>query len=409
MAIAGAAAGASNALEQILARQMLEAQMREQQEMRQRDMAMREQQFAETQRRNQFDMDRAAQMDRVNMASGLVNAIDAQFDPGSVDENAPELTPVQLSKIQGTPFEARVRTTAEEFQGPYEELGEEAGETRPEPVEVSRLAPTGQQVDARRQAGDARLEQANLFRIADALSRAKTEAERRQIAAEAFGMGIQVPTSLTGLTEEEKLLIAGGRKEPRVFNVNGKLVVVDEKGRGRVVYEDAPTGRPKLTPSIEAALTNLRGAVTQLADRDAKMTRRSGVSGRVDGAARAFMGRLGSDEDAEAYAAIGERLIPALARAAGEVGNLAEKEQARYQRLVPRVSDGLNIRREKFKAIAELIEFVESGATADDFINRMDQFELLLPSRSSGVEARGGAGQEFDDVDALIKKYRGGQ
>ena len=155
-------------------------------------------------------------------------------------------------------------------------------------------------------------------------------------------------------------------------------------------------GTRALTPSIIAAITNLKGAIEQLRTRDPALTQRPGLGGKLEGAVQQGKALLGLDEVATVYDAIGERMIPALARAAGEVGNLAEREQVRYQKLRPKLTDPENVRLEKFKALDELVDYILAGRGASDLIGRMDAFDRAVrPSTASGSTPGLSPGTDF--------------
>lgn len=152
-------------------------------------------------------------------------------------------------------------------------------------------------------------------------------------------------------------------------------------------------GTAKTTPSIQAAMKNLEATVQQLESLDAELTQQAGFGGKLAGGWQAaWAAATGTDEPATIYGALGETLVPALARAAGEVGNLAQREQERYQKLIPRVTDPVNIRRAKLDAIKQRIALVEAGASGEELTAAQDTFEQQIgersttPGRGSGMD-----------------------
>ena len=120
-----------------------------------------------------------------------------------------------------------------------------------------------------------------------------------------------------------------------------------------------------LTPSMQGGINRLKATIGQLEQMDKGLTQLPGIAGKVAGNVQNVLSWAGTDETATVYDGLADTLLPALARASGEVGNLAQQEQIRYGKLAPRVTDPINIRRRKIAAIKELVAASERGATAD--------------------------------------------
>lgn len=132
-----------------------------------------------------------------------------------------------------------------------------------------------------------------------------------------------------------------------------------------------------MTPSMQAGVSRLTSAIKMLKDLDPNLTKQTGVGGRVEGLAQQFGARItGEDSPAVVYDAISSALLPALARSSGEVGNLAEQEQVRYERLAPKVSDPINVRMAKYAAIQYLIDSANAGKTADQMRPFLDYLQF---------------------------------
>ena len=110
------------------------------------------------------------------------------------------------------------------------------------------------------------------------------------------------------------------------------------------------------TPSVQSAISKLDSTVKLMIAVDHAMTQESGVSGKIDALKGAAVGLLRLDPNRELFVATSLSLLPSLARMAGEVGNLAEKEQLLYKRLAPDQLDTRDVRLAKYAAITYLVE-----------------------------------------------------
>jgi hypothetical protein len=158
-----------------------------------------------------------------------------------------------------------------------------------------------------------------------------------------------------------------------------------------------------LTPSMRAGVSRLTSSLSMLQELDGALTQQRGITGRAAGKVQQWYARAsGEDSEAGLYDAISEALLPALARSSGEVGNLAEKEQVRYARLAPKVSDPVNIRQAKYAAMQFLIDAAEAGKKADElepFLNYM-QFSGTPPTTEG---ATGGSEKKLTPADIRAK------
>jgi hypothetical protein len=151
------------------------------------------------------------------------------------------------------------------------------------------------------------------------------------------------------------------------------------------------TGAHEATPSMRAGITRLTTSLTMLEALDRDLTQRTGIAGRVAGRGQEWWAALtGEDTPATLYKAVSDSLLPALARSSGEVGNLAEREQTRYARLAPRVTDPLNIRQAKYAAIRYIIDAANKGARADELASFLDYTQFVSEAVPSRAEPRSG-------------------
>ena len=139
----------------------------------------------------------------------------------------------------------------------------------------------------------------------------------------------------------------------------------------------AKGGGSGLTPSMQAGVNRLKSSLSILKELDPSLTSRTGVGGRLAGFAQQWGARVtGEDSSAVVYDAISAALLPALARSSGEVGNLAEQEQIRYERLAPKVSNPINIRVAKYAAIQYIIDAAAKGSSADEMRPFLDYLQF---------------------------------
>jgi hypothetical protein len=110
------------------------------------------------------------------------------------------------------------------------------------------------------------------------------------------------------------------------------------------------------TPSIRGAISKLDSTVKLMIANDHSMTQESGMGGKIEAVKGALVGLLRLDPSRELFVGASLSLLPSLARMAGEVGNLAEKEQKLYKRLAPNQLDTLDVRLAKYAAITYLVE-----------------------------------------------------
>jgi len=188
MGLAGAAGGAANALEQILARQLLEAQMRQRQEESQQRLSMDRDRMGMERERLGHMLQQATQQQREGQAQGLVGAMDAQFDPGAANVLDPEVPDEMMEALRGTTQAPRVREIQTlTARGVTPELANTVDQT-PQ-VGVRRLSPTGAQQGQRRVIEGVR-------KIAGQLRGAATPEDRQSAAIDGFEQGIDVPAHL---------------------------------------------------------------------------------------------------------------------------------------------------------------------------------------------------------------------
>lgn len=145
---------------------------------------------------------------------------------------------------------------------------------------------------------------------------------------------------------------------------------------------------------MKAGVTRLATSLGMLETLDTDLTQATGLRGRAAGTAQKWWARLtGEDTPATLYTAISDSLLPALARSSGEVGNLAEREQTRYAKLAPSVSDPKNIRQAKYAAIRYIIDAAVSGASADELSPFLDYLQFMpAPGSDRQQPPTGGAG-----------------
>jgi hypothetical protein len=159
-----------------------------------------------------------------------------------------------------------------------------------------------------------------------------------------------------------------------------------------------------LTPSMQAGVKRLKSSLEMLQTLDKDLTQETGLAGRMAGSSQRFWAWLTqSDTPASLYQGVADSLLPALARTSGEVGNLAELEQARYQSLAPQVSDAANIRRAKYAAIQYIIDAAEKGKTAEEMSPFLDYMKFVETGKFSVTVQ----GQTFDfDSQAKLDEFK---
>lgn len=151
--------------------------------------------------------------------------------------------------------------------------------------------------------------------------------------------------------------------------------------------------------NAEAGIQSLKTSMGILQSLDPVLTQERGLAGRVAGRAQQWWARLtGENDPVVVYDAISESMLASLARSSREVGNLAQQEQVRYQRLAPKVSDPVNVRQAKYAAIQYIIDNASSGARADQLSPFLDYMQFAQqgggPAPAGGTaldRLRGGA------------------
>ena len=109
----------------------------------------------------------------------------------------------------------------------------------------------------------------------------------------------------------------------------------------------------------------LEGSLSNLRKIDKGLTQQSGVVGAISGRIQKGLGDLSLDVLPSVYDGLSAAIPITLAKAAGEVGNLALQEQKVWEPLSPKSSDGFAIRQAKYAAIDAFVAAVRKGPSRD--------------------------------------------
>lgn len=109
----------------------------------------------------------------------------------------------------------------------------------------------------------------------------------------------------------------------------------------------------------------LEGSLANLRKIDKGLTQQSGITGAISGRIQKGLGDLSLDVVPSVYDGLSAAIPITLAKAAGEVGNLALQEQKVWEPLSPKSSDGFAIRQAKYAAIDAFVAAVRKGPTRD--------------------------------------------
>lgn len=233
-----------------------------------------------------------------------------------------------------------------------------------------------------------------------------------------FGVGEETPGAVREADEAADLrrISAQGAEARRTTSHRFAL----EQAAAEAAAEAGPQpgaggkgGLRELTPSMRAGVTRLLTNLNQLVALDRSMTQREGLAGVAEGMFNQAAGKLKLNNEAAVYEAIGDAMLPGLARSSGEVGNLAEREQTRFAKLVPRVTDPVSLRAAKIEAISQLIRFAIEGKSADEMVGILDDLDDVMFNQtgierptSSGDINRDDALSRLDDIDAQRRTGR---
>ena len=109
----------------------------------------------------------------------------------------------------------------------------------------------------------------------------------------------------------------------------------------------------------------LEGSLSNLRKIDKGLTQQSGVVGAISGRIQKGLGDMSLDVLPSVYDGLSAAIPITLAKAAGEVGNLALQEQKVWEPLSPKSSDGFAIRQAKYAAIDAFVAAVRKGPSRD--------------------------------------------
>jgi len=109
----------------------------------------------------------------------------------------------------------------------------------------------------------------------------------------------------------------------------------------------------------------LEGSLANLRKIDKGLTQQSGITGAISGRIQKGLGAMSLDVLPSVYDGLSAAIPITLAKAAGEVGNLALQEQKVWEPLSPKSSDGFAIRQAKYAAIDAFVAAVRKGPSRD--------------------------------------------
>jgi hypothetical protein len=121
---------------------------------------------------------------------------------------------------------------------------------------------------------------------------------------------------------------------------------------------------PSMTPSVAGALSRLDTSLDVMESLDWALTQESGIGGKFEGIMQRLWTTTGEDANLSLYLGASTSILPALARSAGEVGNLAVQEQTLYNQLAPKITDPINVRRGKYAALRFIIDKTRADFSA---------------------------------------------
>ena len=164
----------------------------------------------------------------------------------------------------------------------------------------------------------------------------------------------------------------------------------------------------------------LEGSLSNLRKIDKGLTQQSGITGAISGRIQKGLGGLSLDVLPSVYDGLSAAIPITLAKAAGEVGNLALQEQKVWEPLSPKSSDGFAIRQAKYAAIDAFVAAVRKGPSRDGRGNIVppaalaDDLLQTLTNLNNGVApiTTPTAKAAFDDAgrnseaDAIIARAR---
>lgn len=136
-----------------------------------------------------------------------------------------------------------------------------------------------------------------------------------------------------------------------------------------------------MTPSMAGSIRNLTTSLDMLQTLDTEAL--SQREGRVPAWMTKAWNVATNNENDKLYDAVSRSMLSAMARSSGEVGNLAEAEQQRYDALRPKATDATNVRKAKYAAIQRIIDRAAAGATADElrpFLNYLQEARGETPT-----------------------------
>ena len=164
----------------------------------------------------------------------------------------------------------------------------------------------------------------------------------------------------------------------------------------------------------------LEGSLSNLRNIDKGLTQQSGITGAISGRIQKGLGNMSLDVLPSVYDGLSAAIPITLAKAAGEVGNLALQEQKVWEPLSPKSSDGFAIRQAKYAAIDAFVAAVRKGPSRDGRGNIVppaalaDDLLQTLTNLNNGVApiTTPTAKAAFDDAgrnseaDAIIARAR---
>ena len=161
------------------------------------------------------------------------------------------------------------------------------------------------------------------------------------------------------------------------------------------------------TPSIRGAISKLGNTVELMAGVDRSMTQKEGLEGKIESGVDWLRNIARTDHERELFVALSLSLLPSLARMAGEVGNLAEKEQVLYKRLAPGQFDTRSVRMAKYAAITYLVESAKADMLNNTLTDKSFNSYLgkVLAGDASGISAAQAALiSESEDTSQMLNK-----
>jgi hypothetical protein len=161
------------------------------------------------------------------------------------------------------------------------------------------------------------------------------------------------------------------------------------------------------TPSIRGAISKLDNTVELMIGVDRSMTQKEGLPGKIESGVDWLRNIARADHERELFVALSLSLLPSLARMAGEVGNLAEKEQKLYKRLAPGQFDTRSVRMAKYAAITYLVESakadMQNNALNDKSFN--SYLSKVLAGDAGGISAAQAALiSESEDTSQILNR-----